>query len=178
MTTIIQNLKEAIIGEYTAQRKYELFSKVAIKDKQPMIAKLYKAISLAEAIHIKNHLRALEKITNKKFNIDEIVSSDGFELSIYTQSTRHNLINAISGETYEFKKMYKEFFKYAKKKDMYLAEFSFDLARKAEKVHSELFRKYLKLLDSRNNVNEMYVLTAIMISNFLRKFSFKDGLAY
>lgn len=165
MNIVIQNLKEAIIGEYTAKRKYELFSKTAIKEKQPMIAKLFKAVSLAEAIHIKNHLRALEKITNKKFNIDELIGYDDFKLSNNTQSTRDNLMDAISGETYEFKKMYKEFFKNAKKKDIYIAELSFDLARKAERVHSKLFTMYLKIIQNGKENNEIPIFLCKICGN-------------
>jgi rubrerythrin len=165
MNTVIQNLKEAIIGEYTAKRKYELFSKTAIKEKQPMIAKLFKAVSLAEAIHIKNHLRALEKITNKKFKIDEIIVSNDYKLSINPQFTRDNLMDALSGETYEFKKIYKEFFKNAKKKNIYLAELSFDLARKAERVHSKLFTMYLKNLESGKEINEIPVFICTICGN-------------
>jgi rubrerythrin len=47
--------------------------------------------------------------------------------------------------------MYKGFIKKAKKDDYYLAEFSFNLARKAEIVHSKLFIKYLKRLDNEEN---------------------------
>ncbi len=162
---IIENLKEGIRGEYTAKRKYALFSEKALKENHLMIAKLFKTVSLAEEIHVKNHLRALEKITNKKFNINHIVGSDESELSIKVSSTRDNLKDAIAGETYEFKKMYKSFIKNAKKKDFYLAEFSFDLARKAEKVHGELFMKYLELLDSGQTIDEIEIFLCKICGN-------------
>ena len=59
---------------------------------------------------------------------------------------KNNLFEAINGETFEFKKMYKSFIKNARKEDIFLAEYSFDLARKAEIVHSRLFKKYLEKL--------------------------------
>lgn len=163
--TVVDNLKKAIIGEYIAKRKYELFSKKAQKENYHMIATLFKTVSMAEGIHIKNHMQALEKITNKQYKLENIVGSDETKLSINVNSTKENLMDAISGETYEFKKMYKSFIKNAKKKDIYLAEFSFDLARKAEKVHSELFTKFLKLLDNGKNVDEIAIFLCKICGN-------------
>ncbi len=130
-----------------------------------MIAKLFKAVSLAEAVHIKNHLQALEKITNESFKIDDIVSSNDSELLNSVNTTRNNLIQAISGETYEFKKMYKGYIKNARQEDIYLAEFSFNLARKAEKVHCTLFTKYLKLLESGRDVSDIGVYLCKICGN-------------
>ena len=165
INTVIQNLKEALIGEYTAKRKYKLFSEKAVDEKQPMIAKLFVSISKAEGIHIKNHLQALEKITHKSYNLDDIVDSENLELVIKPKSTNENLIEAISGETYEFKTMYKNYIKNAKKKDIFLAEFSFDLARKAEKVHSELFATYLKLLDRGKEIKDIPIFLCKICGN-------------
>ena len=57
--------------------------------------------------------------------------------------------------------MYKAFKKNAKKDDEFLAEFSFDLARKAEIVHSKLYIRYLKLVDKKINILpvDVYVCT-------------------
>ena len=165
VNTVIENLKEAIIGEYTAQRKYLLFSEKAQKENQLMIAKLFKTISMAESIHVKNHLRALEKITDKRYNVEEIVDFDDSILLNKINSTRNNLVNAISGETYEFKKMYKNYIKNAKKKEVFLAEFSFDLARKAEKVHGELFTNYLNLLDDGKIIDEIDIYLCKICGN-------------
>lgn len=76
------------------------------------------------------------------------------ELKEKVKDTRNNLIQAIEGETYEFKEMYKSFIKIAKKQDYYLAEFSFDLARKAEKVHSKLFNEYLNKLEHKEKLEK------------------------
>lgn len=149
MSIIIDNLKEAIIGESNAKRKYELFAEQAYKENLPEVAHLFIAISSAEEIHIKNHLRALAKITNSKVEREEIVKINDEELKNKVSDTRNNLIQSIAGETFEFKTMYKGFIKNARKEDKYLAEFSFNLARKAEIVHSKLYIKYLKKLDKK-----------------------------
>ena len=130
-----------------------------------MIAKLFKTVSKAEEIHIKNHLQALKKITNKPHTLQSIISSKDLNLTIESKSTRKNLMDAITGETYEFKNMYKKYIRNAKKKDIYLAEFSFDLARKAERVHSELFTKYLKLLEKGKVIEQIPIFLCIICGN-------------
>lgn len=124
-----------------------------------MISHLFNAISSAEDIHIKNHLKVLEKITNSEVTIEDIVQIDVQQLQKNVKNTRENLVQAIAGETFEFKKMYKTYIKNAKKEDIYLAEYSFNLARKAEKVHSKLFTKFLKDIESGINFEsqELYV---------------------
>lgn len=130
-----------------------------------MIAKLFKAIAEAEAIHVKNHLRALEMLTKKTFELKEIATIKDEELTENVNSTRNNLIQAIAGETYEFRKMYKSFKKNAKREDFYLAELSFDLARKAEIVHSKLFIKYLKKLDKNKNFKDIDIFVCQICGN-------------
>ncbi|TFG06113.1 MAG: rubrerythrin family protein [Promethearchaeota archaeon] len=161
MTNVVENLKEAINGESTAKKKYELFSEKAREEKLPEIAHLFKAVAYAESIHIKNHLRALSEITGSEIQLEDIVDLNEEEIRKSVNSTRNNLIQAISGETYEFKTMYKSFMKDAKKENVFLAEYSFDLARKAEKVHSKLFIDYLKKLDKNKDFEsiDIYVCT-------------------
>lgn len=147
ISIIIDNLKEAIIGESTAKAKYTLFALKAKEEGHMEIAHLFTAISFAEEIHIKNHLKAYEKISDTKIDMEELVKIDEIELQKKVEDTRNNLIQAIAGETYEFRKMYRSFMKNAKKMNTYLAEFSFNLARNAENVHRKLYIDYLKMLD-------------------------------
>lgn len=153
ITDVLENLKQALIGETTAKIKYSMSSKRAEDEGFKEIAHLFKAISKAEEIHIKNHIKAYEKITNQKF--DENILNDLSEKEIQqkVKDTRSNLIQAIAGETYEFQKMYKSFIKTAKKQDQYLAEFSFNLARNAENVHRKLFIQFLKVFDISGSYN-------------------------
>jgi rubrerythrin len=165
MVTVIDNLKEAIIGESTAKMKYELYSDKAQEENQPEIAHLFKTIAYAESIHIRNHLKALSKISEKEIKADDIVNLDQNEIKKEVNNTRNNLIQAIAGETYEFKTMYKGFIKNAKNEDLFLAEYSFDLARKAEKVHSKLFIKYLKMLDKNKSFDEIAIFVCTICGN-------------
>jgi len=140
-------LKEAIIGESKAQRKYELYAEQAIKENLVEIGHLFKVVAFAESIHIKNHTKALFTLLNSNINIMDIVNINEEELKKKVDNTRSNLIDAINGETYEFKVMYKNFLKSARKNEEDVAELSIDLARQAENIHRKLYSKFLKMLD-------------------------------
>ncbi len=165
ISVVIENLKEAIIGESNAKRKYELFAEKALNDGFPEIAHLFKAISIAESIHIKNHLKAIEEITKKSVDLNAIVNIEEKILKKQVRNTRNNLIQAIAGETFEFKKIYKGFMKNAKKNDVYLAEFSFDLARMAEIVHSKLYIRFLKKLDKEEHFEDIDIYVCRICGN-------------
>ena len=111
MSIVVKNVKEAINGESNAKRKYELFSERAAKENLAEIALLFKAASYAESFHIKNHLKALSGITKTTVNPEDFVKVDDNEIKNHVKDTRSNLLEAITGETYEFKKMYKQFVK-------------------------------------------------------------------
>ena len=97
--------------------------------------------------------------------MNSFVKIDQIKLKESVKSTRENLIQAISGETFEFKKMYKAFMKTAKRNDTYLAEFSFNLARYAEIVHSRLFIKYLKKLDNNEQIKDLDIFICHICGN-------------
>ena len=147
MSIVIENLKEAINGESNAQRKYELYAEQAIKENFQAIGHLFSAVAFAESIHIKNHVKALSTILNSDVNVKVFVDINEEELKKKVKDTRSNLIDAINGETYEFKVMYKNFIKNARKHEEDVAELSIDLARKAENVHRKLYSKFLKMLE-------------------------------
>ena len=87
-----ENLKAAFAGESQANRMYLAFAKEADEEGFPQIAKLFRAAAEAETVHAHNHLRVMGQV----------------------KSTADNLGTAVSGETYEFKKMYPEFIEEAK----------------------------------------------------------------
>ncbi|MFX1314016.1 MAG: rubrerythrin family protein [Promethearchaeota archaeon] len=165
MSILIENLKEAIIGECNAKRKYELYAEKAKDEQLPEISHLFKAISSAEAIHIKNHIKALSILTNNKVNPEEFVKLNEELLKTNVQDTKSNLRDAIKGETYETKQMYKDFVKNAKKEENEVAELSFMLARKAEKVHSNLFNKFLKQLEKNQKIDKQKIYVCQICGN-------------
>ena len=119
------NLKAAFAGESQANRRYLFSAEQADKDGQKQIARLFRAVAEAETVHARNHLKTLGEI----------------------KSTKENLEAAISGEHYEFTKMYPEFIEQAKTEDNKRAEVTFDFANKVEKIHHTLYGKALKALE-------------------------------
>lgn len=87
-----ENLKSAFAGESQANRRYIAFAWKANEEHFPQIAKLFRAAAEAETVHAMNHLKALGEI----------------------KSTPNNLEAAVSGETFEFMKMYPEYLQTAK----------------------------------------------------------------
>jgi len=126
-----QYLKDAFSGESQANCKYLAFAAVADKEGYPQVAKLFRAAAEAETIHAHNHLRALKGI----------------------RTIKENLLEAVAGETHEFKEMYPRMLEAAKAEGNKEAERSFHYASEVEKVHSRLFQK---LVDSLSVAREMY----------------------
>jgi rubrerythrin len=126
-----QNLKDAFAGESQANRKYLAFSKQAEQEGFTQVARLFRAAAEAETIHAHNHLRALGGI----------------------RSTRENLLEAIGGETHEFKVMYPQMIAAAQEEASTQALRSFTFANEVEKVHAAL---YQQALDSLGNAEDPY----------------------
>jgi rubrerythrin len=120
-----KNLLEAFAGESQANRKYLAFAKQAERDGYPQVAKLFRAAAEAETVHAHAHLRTLGGV----------------------RSTAENLKEAISGETYEFTKMYPAMIEDAKEEGNKAAERTFTYANKVEKVHASLYQKALDNLE-------------------------------
>ncbi len=134
MSKTEQDLQDAFAGESQANRKYLAFAKKAQDEGYAQVAKLFRAAAAAETIHAHNHLRALSGI----------------------KSTKENLMTAISGESYEFQKMYPRMIDDAKAEGQDYALRSFNLANEVEKVHAALYKKALEEL-GKNVSTEYYV---------------------
>jgi rubrerythrin len=119
-----KNLAEAFAGESQASRRYFFFAEQAEGEGHPQIARLFRAAVEAETVHARNHLKVLGGIN----------------------STEGNLKEAISGEEYEFTRMYPAFIKQAKEEGQTKAEISFSHANAVEKVHHALYQKALESL--------------------------------
>src|SRR5512142_522222 len=122
-----ENLKAAFAGESQANRLYTAFAKKAEEEGLPQTAKLFRAAAEAETVHALNHLRVMAQV----------------------KSTADNLGTAISGETYEFKKMYPDFLAEAKKEGNKAAAQSFDYANQVEQIHAKLYQKALDALKNK-----------------------------
>jgi rubrerythrin len=122
-----QNLKDAFAGESQANRMYLAFAQKADEEGLTQVAKLFRAAAQAETVHALNHLQVMGQV----------------------KSTLDNLGTAVSGETYEFKKMYPDFIAEAKKEGNKKAEVSFNYANQVEQIHANLYQKALEALKNK-----------------------------
>jgi len=125
-----KNLSDAFAGESQAHMKYAIFAEVAENEGYKNTARLFKAISFAELVHARNHLRELGNI----------------------KQTGANLQVAIDGENYEVAEMYPAFIEVAKLQDEKGAIKSFDFAIKAEKIHSGMYQKAKQEIDAGKDI--------------------------
>lgn len=137
----IKNMKDAFIGETTANAKYAAFSKKAEEEGYTEIAMLFKAASGAELIHANNH-----KVVLQRMGEDIPVVAPEYTLG----STIENLKNAIEGESYEFNTMYPNFIKDANAAGNYMAQISLTYAYKVEQKHRDFYKTALSALENGN----------------------------
>lgn len=121
MSATQENLMNAFAGESQANRKYLAYAKHAEKEGFMQVAKLFRAAAEAETIHAHAHLRNAGKI----------------------HDTMANLEDAISGETYEFTKMYPDMIKDADKEGKSAIKKYFEWVNEVEEVHANLYKKAL-----------------------------------
>ena len=130
-----QDLREAFAGESQANRKYLAFAQQAEKEGFTQVARLFRAAAEAETIHAHNHLRALGGIN----------------------ATRENLVEAIAGETHEFKNMYPQMIADAELEGATEARRSFTFTNAVEKVHADLYQKALDSLGQPSDMFAYYI---------------------
>ena len=126
MSNTQENLETAFAGESQANRRYLFFAEKAEREGYPQIARLFRATAEAETVHARNHLRAMDGIG----------------------STADNLKTAITGENYEFTRMYPGFLEQAKADNNKKALTSFAHANTVEKIHHSLYQETLKALEA------------------------------
>ena len=119
MSKTLDDLMAAFAGESQANRKYLAYAKQADKEGLPQVAKLFRAAAEAETIHAHAHLRNAKKIG----------------------STAENLQDALSGETYEFTKMYPEMIKDAESEGEKAIAQYMGFVNEVEEVHANLYKK-------------------------------------
>ena len=120
-----ENLKTALAGESQARVKYEWYASQAKKDGYVQIKDIFQESSDNEKEHAKIWFKLLH---------------DG-----KVPSTEENLLDAISGENFEWTEMYEGFAKTAREEGFSDIADLFEKTASVEKVHEE---RYQKLLDN------------------------------
>ncbi len=129
------NLMDAFAGESQANRKYLAFAKQAEQEGFTQVARLFRAAAEAETVHAHSHLRTAGGISD----------------------TRKNLMEAIAGETHEFKNMYPQMIADAELEGSEAARRTFTFANAVEKVHASLYQKALDTLGSATEAFDYYI---------------------
>ena len=118
------NLMAAFAGESQARNKYTYYASKAKKEGYVQIAKLFEETAANEKEHA--------KIWFKLLNGGDV------------PGTADNLLDAASGENYEWTEMYAEFAKTAKEEGFDRIAYLFEAVGKIEKHHEERYRKLLE----------------------------------
>jgi rubrerythrin len=142
-----EDLQAAFAGESQANRKYTAFAQKADAEGYPQIAKLFRAAAHAETVHALAHFRAMDGVGG----------------------TQDNLKAAIGGENYEVITMYPDFIKDAETEGELRALKSFKHAWAVEKVHEDLYREALALLEAGEKEDETYEYYVCPVCGFTHK---------
>ena len=118
------NLWEAFAGESQARNKYTYYASKAKKDGYVQIAKIFEETANNEKEHAKSWFKLLHE--------------GGIP------DTPANLLDAATGENYEWTDMYDRMAKEAKEEGFDHIAFLFESVGKIEKEHEERYRKLLK----------------------------------
>lgn len=117
-----ENLRAAFEGESKAYMRYQAYARIAEKEGNRTVARLFRALAEAELVHAQNHLALLGEV----------------------QNTEMNLTSALDGETYEFTQMYPGFIGQAEKDINSRAEAAFRGASAVEKVHASILSEAVR----------------------------------
>lgn len=140
-----ENMQAAFKGETTASAKYAAYSKKAQAEGYHEIALLFKAASTAENIHANNHKAVLQ---------ESGVAVPVIKPEYTVKTTKENLQDAITGETYEVTTMYPEFLITANEAGNQMALISLNYAYKTEKKHKVFYEAALVALQN-NTVKKL-----------------------
>lgn len=129
-TKTYKNLLEAFAGECMARTKYDYYSSKAKKEGYEQIAALFDETAGNEKEHAKLWFKALH--------------NGG------VPSTRENLLDAASGENYEWTDMYDRMIKDAREEGFDKLADEFEGVARVEKEHEERYKKLVENIDMDN----------------------------
>ena len=136
-----QNLMTAFAGESQARNKYTYYASEAKKAGYTLIADIFEETAGNEKEHAKLWFKLLH---------------DG-----KVPDTATNLLDAASGENYEWTEMYAEFAKTAKEEGFDHIAYLFEAVGKIEKEHEERYRAVLEKL----NAETIFVSEEVQVWN-------------
>ena len=138
--TTLDNLKAAVTGETGASAKYAVFAEAAEAAGYTQIARLFRATSEAEQVHI-----AMEY---KLVQAEDPEWAKPVADAPVVEACDLNLIAAANGEIYETSDMYPAFIKKAQEAGNDKAVRVFTRAKLAESVHAERYMEAYNNIDA------------------------------
>ena len=138
--TTLDNLKAAVTGETGASAKYAAFAEAAEAAGYTQIARLFRATSEAEQVHI-----AMEY---KLVQAEDPEWAKPVADAPVVEACDLNLIAAANGEIYETSDMYPAFIKKAQEESNDKAVRVFTRAKLAESVHAERYMEAYNNIDA------------------------------
>ncbi|MEE0845675.1 MAG: rubrerythrin family protein [Eggerthellaceae bacterium] len=138
--TTLDNLKAAVTGETGASAKYAAFAEAADKAGYAQIARLFRATSEAEQVHIAMEYKL---VTAEDPEWQKPVAE-----APVVETCDLNLIAAANGEIYETSDMYPSFIKKAQEESNTKAVQVFTRAKLAESVHAERYMEAYNNIDA------------------------------
>jgi rubrerythrin len=134
------NLQSAFAGESQAYCRYLLYALKADQEGYPELAKLFRAASEAEMVHLRNHYTVMDALG----------------------STRDNLLAAATCEHREITSFYPAMVEKAAEEQAERARITFSFALEAERVHNAFFEKALQATRSGQRIeNQTYFVCQI-----------------
>lgn len=148
----LPNLQTAYSGERNAHVRYVAFAQKADEEGYGEVASLFRAAARAEEIHQVNHATVIRGMHAAPRGIVEFP---------VVKSTRENLLTAAKAEAYEREIMYPAFIEQAEAEHNWNATRTFDLARKAEVQHFNLFTNVLTSLENGWEISRTYYVCTV-----------------
>ena len=139
MSQTQQNLLKAFAGESQARNKYTTFAKIARKEGQEFIARVFEETADNERAHAEELFE----------NILGDVNTDGNLSIVPAKTTSENLKVAAAGEKYEWTTMYPDFEKIAQSEGETAPATLFGELKEVEEKHEERYIILAKKLDSK-----------------------------
>ena len=139
MNNTQQNILKAFVGESQARNKYNVFAKIARKENQEWIARVFEETADNERAHAEELFELIK---------DEVKVDAALEIEAYAK-TSDNLKMAAEGEKYEWTTMYPDFEEQAKTDNDAEATRLFGHLKNVEAKHEERYIIIARKLDDK-----------------------------
>jgi len=144
MSTTLENLTKAFVGESQARNRYTFYAKIARDEGFEQIAEIFEQTANQEKQHAKNLFRLINGLNTPELNV--VAVKVEVEAPTVLGKTAENLQSAIDGEHFEHTTMYPEFADLAEKEGHQEISNRLRAIAMAENHHEERYQKLLKSL--------------------------------